>query len=595
MCGIVGTVGETKLREYLISGLRSLEYRGYDSAGTAFLTKEKIEVFRLPGRIDDLSKVVPATMHGAAGIGHTRWATHGEPNFVNSHPHSSQKSIFTIVHNGVIDNFKSLKKKLQNQGYQFQSDTDTEVVANLMEMHYFKDAKENPLLAIKKTIEELEGSYALAILFKGDDSKVYFAKLHSPLVIGKGQHTNYLASDYVPMLDYATSYYILDDYQYGYISQKDVVVKHLDPNEEKPLVFHQTDIKVSDISLNGYPHYMLKEIEESPEVIHRLIDNYVDGNNFLLDEVLIQKLHQADQIIFLACGTSYHAALVGRRYFESIGKTSRVYIASEFAYYPEVKGKNPLFIFISQSGETADLIRCVKIIQQQGSPILTITNTKGSSLDRASDFTLLLYAGMEIAVASTKAYIAQVALLAILRAAIISNTEVITDLIESIKAMKNLIGAKQEIKNIAEVIANQPNVFFLGRGFDYDVALEVSLKLKEITYIHSEGLPGGELKHGPIALIKQDVPVIAFVSDQITAAAIRSNLQEVLARGAKVFVISNLALAKEEDAFVTSNTKVYLSPFIKAMVGQYLAYYAALYLGRDIDKPRNLAKSVTVE
>ena len=595
MCGIVGSVGETKLRDYLLSGLKSLEYRGYDSAGTAFLTKEKIEVFRLPGRIDDLSKVVPATMHGSAGIGHTRWATHGEPNFVNSHPHSSQKSHFTIVHNGVIDNFRMLKKKLQNQGFKFQSETDTEVIANLMEMHYLKDPKQDPLNAIKHTLEDLEGSYALAILFKGDDTKVYFAKLHSPLVIGKGKKTNYLASDYVPMLDYATSYYILDDYQYGYISQKEVVVKHLDPNEEKPLVFHQTDIKVTDIGLNGYPHYMLKEIEESPEVIQRIIDNYIDGNNFLLDEVLIQKLQQADQIIFLACGTSYHAALVGRRYFESIGKTSRVYIASEFAYYPEVKGKNPLFIFISQSGETADLIRCVKIIQQQGSPILTITNTKGSSLDRASDFTLLLYAGMEIAVASTKAYIAQVALLAILRAAMISNTEVITDLIEVMKAMKNLIGAKLEIKAIAESIANQPNVFFIGRGLDFDVALEASLKLKEITYIHSEGLPGGELKHGPIALIKEGVPVIAFVSDQITAAAIRSNLQEVLARGAKVYVISNQALAKEEDDFVTSNTKVYLSPLLKAMVGQYLSYYAALYLGRDIDKPRNLAKSVTVE
>lgn len=595
MCGIVGSVGEAKLRDYLIQGLKSLEYRGYDSAGTAFLTKEKIEVFRLPGRIDDLSKVIPATMHGAAGIGHTRWATHGEPNFVNSHPHTSQQSYFTIVHNGVIDNFRILKKKLQNQGFKFQSETDTEVIANLMEMHYLKDAKQNPLVAIKQTMEDLEGSYALAILFKGDDTKVYYAKLHSPLVIGKGKKTNYLASDYVPMLDYASSFYILDDYQYGYISQKEVVVKHLDPNEEKPLVFHQTDLKVTDIGLHGYPHYMLKEIEESPEVIHRIMDNYLDGNNFALDEVLLQKLQQADQIIFLACGTSYHAALVGRRYFESIGKTSRVYIASEFAYYPEIKGKNPLFIFISQSGETADLIRCVKIIQQQGSPILTITNTKGSSLDRASDFTLLLYAGMEIAVASTKAYIAQVALLAILRAALIGNMEIITDLIEVEKAMKKLMGAKLEIKAMAEAIAKEPNVFFLGRGLDYDVALEASLKLKEITYIHSEGLPGGELKHGPIALIKEGVPVIAFVSDQLTAAAIRSNLQEVLARGAKVYVISNQALAKDEDDFITNNTKVYLSPLIKGMVGQYLSYYAALFLGRDIDKPRNLAKSVTVE
>jgi glutamine---fructose-6-phosphate transaminase (isomerizing) len=595
MCGIVGTVGEHQLRNYLINGLKSLEYRGYDSSGTAFLTKQKLEVFRLPGRIDDLNRLVPATMQGAAGIGHTRWATHGEPNFVNSHPHSSEKNIFTLVHNGVIDNFRSLKKKLENKGYHFQSETDTEVIANLMEMHYLTDAKKNPLTAIKLTLEDLEGSYALAILFQQDDSKVYFAKLHSPLVIGKGDHTNYLASDYVPMLAYANDYYILDDYQYGYISQNEVVVKHLDPNEEKPLVYHQTDLKVTDIGLNGYPHYMIKEIEESPEVIKRILDNYIDGNKFLFDDVLIQKLKQADQIIFVACGTSYHAALVGRRYFESIGKTSRVYIASEFAYYPEIKGENPVFVLISQSGETADLIRCVKLIQNQGSPLVTITNTKGSSLDRASDFTLLLYAGMEIAVASTKAYIAQVALLALLKSSLIGNTEVASDLLEVIKAMKSLIDSKMELKEIAEAIAPQPNAFFLGRGYDFDAALEASLKLKEISYIHSEGLPGGELKHGPIALIKKDVPVIAFISDQTTAAAIRSNLQEVMARGAKVYPISNLALAKDEDAFVTGNTKVYLSPLVKALVGQYLSYYAALFLEKDIDKPRNLAKSVTVE
>jgi glucosamine--fructose-6-phosphate aminotransferase (isomerizing) len=272
-----------------------------------------------------------------------------------------------------------------------------------------------------------------------------------------------------------------------------------------------------------------------------------------------------------------------------------VYIASEFAYYPEIKGQNPVFVVISQSGETADLIRCVKLIQNQGSPLITITNTKGSSLDRASDFTLLLYAGMEIAVASTKAYVAQVALLAILRASLIGNTEVVSDLLEVIKAMKSLIDSKMDIKAIAEEIAPQPNAFFLGRGYDFDAALEASLKLKEITYIHSEGLPGGELKHGPIALIKKDVPVIAFISDQTTAAAIRSNLQEVMARGAKVYPISNMALAKDEDAFVTGNTKVYLSPLMKALVGQYLSYYAALFLNKDIDKPRNLAKSVTVE
>ncbi len=595
MCGIVGSVGEQQLRKFLLNGLKSLEYRGYDSAGTAFLTKGEFQVFRLPGRVDDLNRLVPSVYTAAAGIGHTRWATHGEPNFTNAHPHTSMHGWFTLVHNGVIDNFRLLKRKLEQEGYTFASETDTEVIANLMEWHYLHAAKKDILKSVQLTIEDLEGSYALAILFKNDDTRIYFAKLHSPLVIGRGAKTYYLASDYVPMLTYATDYYILNDYQYGYINQQEAVVKHLDPNEEKPLVYHPTDLTVTDIGLNGYPHYMLKEIEESPEVVKRLIDNYTEGNQFKIDPSLLQKIKDADQIIFLACGTSYHAALVGRRYFEAIGKTSRIYIASEFAYYPEIKGEKPLFIIISQSGETADLIRCVKLIQDQGNPMLTITNTKGSSLDRAADFTLLLYAGMEIAVASTKAYIAQVALLAMIRAALIQQTEIITDLKDAIKAMKSVIDSRSQIQLIAEKIAPQTSAFFLGRGYDYDVALEASLKLKEITYIHSEGLPGGELKHGPIALITKGTPVIAFISDPVTAAAIRSNLQEVMARGATVYPISNLALAKDEDAFVTADCKVYLSPLVKVLFGQYLSYYAALTLKRDIDKPRNLAKSVTVE
>ncbi len=593
MCGIVGTIGEKALRTYLIEGLRSLEYRGYDSAGTSFIDQGKVTTYRLPGRIADLDGLVPKEVIASAGIGHTRWATHGEPNFTNAHPHASNRGLFTLVHNGVIDNFRILKRKLETHGFTFTSDTDTEVIVNLIEFHYLKGLK--PLKAIQKAIEELEGSYALAILFNEENERIYFAKLHSPLVIGKGESTHYLASDYLPMLAYAKTFYIVTDYQYGYIEQHDVVVKHLDPQEEKPITFHATDLTVDDIGLNGYPHYMLKEIEESPEVVKRLADNYFDGNHFLFDDVLLQKMKKADQLIFLACGTSYHAAMVGRRYFEEIGKTCRVYIASEFAYYPEVKGENPLFIVISQSGETADLIRCVQLIKQRGNPLLTITNTKGSSLDRASDFTLLLYAGIEIAVASTKAYIAQVGLLALLRAALIGNNDILTDFIQVISGMKNIIDSRDDIEVIAQQIMVAPSAFFLGRGLDYDVAMEASLKLKEITYIHSEALPGGELKHGPIALISKNVPVIAFVSDPITAAALRSNLEEVKARGASVYTISNLALAKEEDSFITPNVKVYLSPLIKVIVAQYISYFAALHLNRDIDKPRNLAKSVTVE
>ncbi len=593
MCGIVGTIGEKALRTYLVEGLRSLEYRGYDSAGTTFLDHGQLTTYRLPGRVADLDALVPKDITASAGIGHTRWATHGEPNFSNAHPHTSNKGWFTLVHNGVIDNFRFLRKKLEGKGMTFASDTDTEVIVNLIEYYYLKGME--PLQAIKKGIEELEGSYALAILFKEHDQRIYFAKLHSPLVIGHGDNTHYLASDYLPMLRYAKDFYIVTDFQYGFIEQDQVVLKHLDPKEEKPIQFHEIDLTIEDIGLNGYPHYMLKEIEEAPEVIKRLSDNYFDGNQFLFDDVLIEKIRQADQLIFLAAGTSYHAAMIGRRYFEAIGKTCRVYIASEFAYYPEIKGDNPLFIVISQSGETADLIRCVELVKQRGNTLLTITNTKGSSLDRASDFTLLLYAGIEIAVASTKAYIAQVGLLALLRAAIIDNNEIITDLVGVIAGMKNLIDSKEDIEELAKGMLTAHSAFFLGRGLDYDVALEASLKLKEITYIHSEALPGGELKHGPIALIAKGVPVIAFISDPTTASALRSNLEEVKARGATVYAIVNLALAKDEDAFITANTKVYLSPLLKVIVAQYLSYYAALHLNRDIDKPRNLAKSVTVE
>jgi len=593
MCGIVGTVGEKALRTFMIEGLRSLEYRGYDSAGVVFLNKGLIENYRLPGRVADLDALVPQNKTGALGIGHTRWATHGEPNFSNAHPHTSEDGLFSVVHNGVIDNFRYLKKKLTLKGYSFKSDTDTEVIVNLLSYYYGKT--QDVLQAIKRVMEALEGSYALAIVFKDDEKKVYFAKLHSPLVIGRGEKTHYVASDYLPMLKFAKDYYILNDYQYGYISEEVVAVYHLKDTEPTAIEFRKTDVTSEDINLNGYPHYMLKEIEESPTVVRHLLDNYTQGSEFLFDPELLKHIQDSDQIIFLACGTSYHAALIGRRYFESIGKTSRVYIASEFAYYPEIKGNNPIFIIISQSGETADLIRCMKVIKNEGHPILTITNTKGSSLSRASDYTLLLYAGMEIAVASTKAYIAQVTLLALLKAALINHAEISLQLNQVIVALQHVISEKLMIQELANEVCIAKSAVFLGRGPDYDVALEASLKLKEITYIHSEAFPGGELKHGPIALIHPDVPVFSFISDPLTAPASRSNLQEVQARGAKVYTITNRSNQQDNDWFVTMDTQVSLAPLVKAVVAQYLSYYCALALDRDIDKPRNLAKSVTVE
>jgi len=593
MCGIVGAVGCQDLRKFLINGLKTLEYRGYDSAGLAFSHADEPLIYRIPGRVHLLEAMVPSDIDAAIGIGHTRWATHGAPTERNAHPHVSQHKTFTLVHNGVIDNFRALHQLLTDQGYVFQTETDTEVISNLLEYNYLKIG--DVLVAMKKTLDMLQGSYALVIMHQGEDDRLYFAKNHSPLLIGHGSDSNYLASDYLPMLDKVKDFYALRDLQYGFISAKEVFLKDLRSEQLAPISYHATDLKLEDITLEGYPHFMLKEIEEASNVIRNLIANYYDGYNYLFNPNLLQTIRDSDQIIFLACGTSYHACLIGKRYFETIGKKCDVHVASEWAYYPTITGIKPLFIVVSQSGETADLIHCVKNVKGFHLPLLTVTNTKGSSLDREADFTLLLFAGVEIAVASTKAYVAQIALLALLTGALKDDHNVISDLNTVVKATAEVINVKAKIQAIADEISDRQHAFYLGRGYDYDVALEASLKLKEITYVHSEGLPGGELKHGPIALIEKGIPVIIFVSDPLTALPLRSNLQEVLARGAHVIVISNKSLSKGKDAIVVPDVPVYLSPLIKVMVAQYLAYYVALKRGCNIDKPRNLAKSVTVE
>ncbi len=593
MCGIVGAVGCKHLRQYLIDGLKTLEYRGYDSSGLAFSHDEAPLIYRIPGRVHLLETLVPLEINASLGIGHTRWATHGAPTQINAHPHISGHGTFTLVHNGVIDNYRALHQLLSEQGFVFQTETDTEVIANLLE-HNFNESQD-VLKAIKKTMQMLQGSYALVIICQGDEEKLYFAKNHSPLLIGHREDSNYLASDYLPMLNHVKQFYALKDQQYGYISQHEVVVYDLPGTTLASVTYHATDLKSEDINLEGYPHYMLKEIEEADNVIRHLIDNYFDGTNYLFNPRLLDAVKMSDHIIFLACGTSYHACLIGKRYLEALGKKVSVFIASEWAYYPVVHGHSPLFVIVSQSGETADLIHCVKNVKQYKYPLLTITNSKSSTLDREADFTLLLFAGLEIAVASTKAYVAQVTILALLAAALVSDKLIITDLYQVIEVLKKVMTMKDKFQQIADFLATKDDAFFLGRGYDYDVSLEASLKLKEITYIHSEGLPGGELKHGPIALIDKDTPVIIFISDPLTALPIRSNLQEVLARGAHVIVISNQSLAKGQDAIVIPDLPVKLSVLSKVMVAQYLAYYTALKRGANIDKPRNLAKAVTVE
>lgn len=595
MCGIVGGIANKDVKTYIIRGLKSLEYRGYDSAGIALVNNGNIDLTRVKGGVDLLEHAIVDHGPVSVGVGHTRWATHGEPSVKNAHPQNSMNNYFSLVHNGVIDNFRTLKTKLVDHGYTFKSDTDTEVIANLIEYYYLKHNDNNILAAIKKALSKVRGSYALAIIFKGDEEHIYFAKMRSPLVIGKGKDGMYLASDYMPMIKDADQFYTVVDGQFGYVTRTEAKVYVLETMMEITVTYHRADVDEYDIGLEGYPHYMLKEIEESTQVVRRLLDYYYDGSKYLFDKNLIKTIKKAPKLVFIAAGTSYHASLIARRYFFNYGKNVDVFVASEWAYYPYVTDPDSVFIFVSQSGETADLIRCVDIVKERGNTIITVTNSKGSTLDQLADFTLLLYAGYEVSVASTKAYTAQVTLFSLLIGALRENHNTINDFYSVIKAQEKIIDEKEKIHEVAKAIVGAHDIYFLGRGIDHDVALEASLKLKEITYLHSEAFPGGELKHGPIALITKESPVFGFVSDPLTCEAIRSNFEEVKSRGAHVYVIAPKSLSRDDDAIVVPTTKNYLAPLTMGIVGQYLAYYVALELGTNIDKPRNLAKSVTVE
>lgn len=592
MCGIVGTVDSKNLRSFLLNGLKSLEYRGYDSAGIATITDNNFNLYRCVGRVEELEKKVPSNLPGFTGIGHTRWATHGEPLERNCHPHVSYNNIFAIVHNGVIENFQELKNELLNEGFKFNSDTDTEVIANVLEQEYSKT--NNVLESINNTLKRIDGSLAIAILFNGDEHKIYFARRKSPLLIGIGKETNYLASDALPMIKFADKFVDLLNNQYGYITNNEVHVYQ--NNKEVELKYTERNAELLNADLNGYPHYMLKEIEEIPSCIVRLIDNYFINEEYHFNFEMLEALQNADTITFIACGTSYHACLLGKHYMEKIGKHSEAYIASEWAYFPHFNDREKeVFILVSQSGETADVITCLQNINKNNYKSITITNTKGSTLERDATWSCLLYAGVEIAVASTKAYTSQVALLYLLSSAIVHNTSSIKILKNNNVALNNIINQKEQIKEIAYKIKNVNDAFFLGRGTDYYVALEASLKLKEITYIHSEAFPGGELKHGPLALIEKNTPVFGFITLPEISAAMRGNFSEVKARNAKVYSIVTKNLATKDDTIVIDNLNRDISALAIVMVAQYLAYYAALARNKDIDKPRNLAKSVTVE
>ncbi|MFL6517033.1 MAG: glutamine--fructose-6-phosphate transaminase (isomerizing) [Bacillus sp. (in: firmicutes)] len=600
MCGIVGYIGNRDSKEILLKGLEKLEYRGYDSAGIAVKNENGIHVFKEKGRIADLRSIVDEDVLAHIGIGHTRWATHGVPSKGNSHPHQSVSGRFTLVHNGVIENYDLLKQEYLSD-VTFESETDTEVIVQMIEL--FVNEGLEALEAFRKTLTLLHGSYALALLDSEDNETIYVAKNKSPLLVGLGKGFNVVASDAMAMLQVTDQYMELMDKEIVIVTKDKVTIQNLngDTISRAP---YKAELDASDIEKGTYPHYMLKEIDEQPLVMRRIIQTYQNEQGELtIDREIIDALNEADRLYIIAAGTSFHAGLVGKQFIEKMAKIPvEVHISSEFGYNMPLLSEKPMFIFISQSGETADSRAVLVNVKEMGYPALTITNVPGSTLSREADYTLLLHAGPEIAVASTKAYTAQLAVLVILAevAAKSRNLEIDFDLVKELgivaNAMEVLCDSKEIIEQISrEFLSVTRNCFFIGRGIDFYVGLEGALKLKEISYIQAEGFAGGELKHGTIALIEEGTPVVALATQESVNMNLRGNVKEVVARGANPCIISMKGLNRDEDSFVIPEVYELLTPLISVIPMQLLSYYAALHRDCDVDKPRNLAKSVTVE
>ena len=599
MCGIVGYNGSLDAKEILLKGLEKLEYRGYDSAGIAVHNEEGITIFKEKGRIADLRNAVDGDVEAHIGIGHTRWATHGVPNKLNAHPHQSESGRFTLVHNGVIENYHLLKKAYL-KGVQVQSETDTEVIVQLVDL--FSQEGLSTVEAFRKTLGLVHGSYALALLDNKDAETIYVAKNKSPLLVGVGEDFNVVASDAMAMLQVTDQFIELHDKEIVIVKKDSVEITTLDGRkiERQPFT---AELDASDIEKGTYPHYMLKEMDEQPGVVRKIIQAYDRNGELAIDEDILDAVTAADRIYIIAAGTSYHAGLVGKQYFEKIaGIPVEVHISSEFGYNMPILSEKPLFIFISQSGETADSRQVLVKITELGHPTLTVTNVPGSTLSREADYTLLLHAGPEIAVASTKAYVAQIAVLSI--AAYVAGKargrNIDFDLKQELAIVANGIQSIVDSKEVMEEIAEDylkiaRNAFFIGRNVDFCVSLEGALKLKEISYIQAEGFAGGELKHGTIALIEEGTPVFALVTQEQVALNIRGNVKEVVARGANACIIAMEGLEEDGDTLIIPRVHPLLTPLVSVVPLQLISYYAALHRRCDVDKPRNLAKSVTVE
>ena len=617
MCGIVGYVGSKKATPILIDGLLSLEYRGYDSAGIATIENDVIKVMKDKGRVNNLNNLEGINdLVGTIGIAHTRWATHGKPSKENSHPHMDNSGKFAVVHNGIIENYSDLREFLTSKGYTFISQTDTEVIPNLIHYYYtngpvsvIEDTKEKFLGAVKSAIYDLKGSYAIEVISTILPDEIIVVRKDSPLVIGKGNGENYIASDIPAILKYTKEFYLLDDNEFAVI-EKDSIRFFDNSLQEHNKAIKNIDWDANAAGKDGFEDYMLKEIFEQPTAIRETIGSrFRLGEKCSFDDIEISKeyLQSINKIFIVACGTAMHAGLVGKALIENLCKIpTEVDIASEFRYRDPLIDEHTLCIYISQSGETADTIAALKLAKAHGAKTLAISNVIGSSITREADYSIYTHAGPEIAVASTKAYTSQVVLISILAiyfAEVLGSSsetvleELKSDLIDLPSKVEKILDDTEVIKAFAKKVYTEKDMFFLGRGTDYNVALEGSLKLKEISYIHSEAYAAGELKHGPIALIENGVTVIGIITNPNLLEKSISNLQEVITRGAKTLIITNQILPNGHFDYVINipETNPLISPILSVIPMQLLAYYISKQKGLDVDKPRNLAKSVTVE
>ncbi len=606
MCGIVGYVGDRDCTDVLVDALSKLEYRGYDSAGIAVFQKNKIQVEKSKGRLSDLMEKmkIDGKPMGNCGIGHTRWATHGEPSDINSHPHGNKK--ITIVHNGIIENYKKLKDFLINEGYGFESQTDTETVAKLLDYYYDGD----PIATIAKVVNEIEGSYAMGIMFRDFPDRIFAIRKDSPLIVGVGKDENFIASDVPAILKYTRDYYLLEQDEIAILKKDKIKICDIHGNKiEKELQTATWDIDAAE--KGGYEHFMLKEIHEQPNAIKTTISPRISDGMPNLEEcgITYDMLKQFSRIYIVACGTAMHAGTVGKYVIENLARVPVIVdIASEFRYRNPLINKDDLVILISQSGETADTLAALKLAKEMGAKTLSVVNVKGSSIARESDMVIYTHAGPEISVASTKAYSVQIAVMYLIAFAMAYAKEQLTEemckhYVSKLNEIPDLISKvleeKENCQFIASQLVNATSLLYIGRGLDYALSMEGSLKLKEISYIHSEAYAGGELKHGTISLITDDMPVIAIATQSYLYDKTVSNIKEVKARGAKVTLLCRESASVDEDIadykVNLPETDDLLMPMTAVVPLQLIAYYTSVLRGCDVDKPRNLAKSVTVE